>query len=217
MFEYQENTMSDLVGTVQGYRCMPSTPPPLADRPIKPLKDKKPLSYDWEGARKRLFHYVAPIALVAFALVSGTAQAGSNTASVAATIQSPVTLSSSANLGFGSIFSDVTACNIGVSAAGVRTVLTGNCSLGSATGVSVSNWMAHGTPGASFTMTGPTSTTLTSGGNSMVLDTFVNTTVPSILDALNGNASWQTGATLHLLANQASGVYSGSISETANY
>jgi len=72
------------------------------------------------------------------------------------------------------------------------------------------------TVGTNYIMSTDSSTTLTSGGNSMTVNNF--TTSPSSgYISNNGSATIYVGGTLNASANQAAGNYSGSFNVTVNY
>lgn len=97
---------------------------------------------------------------------------------------------------------------------------------GSRTIASPSNCTALGELGLAFTVTLPTPTTLTSNGNSMVLDTF---TISNELDGFpldrvlatplagQGSNAFGVGATLHVGAAQPAGLYTGSFTVSVQY
>ena len=73
-----------------------------------------------------------------------------------------------------------------------------------------------GEPGQAYVITLPASATLSSGGDTMTVDTFNHDaggapTLPGGSDAFN------VGATLKVGANQAVGTYSGTFDVTVNY
>ncbi len=80
--------------------------------------------------------------------------------------------------------------------------------------------------GAGFTVTGasgqayfitlPASATLSSGGNTMTVDTF-NHDAGATPTLVGGSDAFNVGATLNVGATQAAGTYSGTFDVTANY
>ena len=69
---------------------------------------------------------------------------------------------------------------------------------------------------ANYSITLPSSTTLSSGGNTMIVDTF-NHDAGASPTLVGGSDTFNVGATLHVGATQASGTYSGTFSVTVNY
>ncbi len=72
------------------------------------------------------------------------------------------------------------------------------------------------TAGESYSCTLPGSITLTSGGNTMTVDTYTDDAgaTPTLV---GGSDTFNVGATLHVGATQVSGTYSGTFSVTVNY
>jgi hypothetical protein len=122
------------------------------------------------------------------------------------------------NLAFGKVLPSTTAPgSVLVTAVGVRTPtvvsVVGNGDFGPAM------FDVTGTPSAQFTVTLPlTATTVSSGSNSMTVDTWeINDSDGIIALTVAGTASFKIGGVLHVGANQQAGVYSGGFVVTANY
>jgi hypothetical protein len=158
---------------------------------------------------------------VLFAVVlSGSAGAQSNTATsscnATATIVTGISIAKTSDLNFGSVVPGGSAGTVAITPAGARTA-AGGTSLGSATGSSAGAFQVSGLGGATYSITLPASTTITSGGNNMTVNTFTST--PNATGTLNGggNQSLAIGATLQVGANQPTGTYTGSFNVTVTY
>lgn len=154
------------------------------------------------------------LAIVGFAFSAATfAQA---TATASATIISPIAISKTADLSFGNIAPGASGGNATVSNAGVRS-LSGTLT-GPSTGITAAGFTVTGLSGASFTITLPASVTLTSGANSMTLDTWDNALGAGPNYTLTGGSiSFGLGGVLHVAAAQVAGSYSGSFNVTVGY
>ena len=71
-------------------------------------------------------------------------------------------------------------------------------------------------PGQAYVITLPSSTTLSSGGNTMTVDTFTHDAGASPSLA-GGSDAFNVGATLNVGATQVAGTYSGTFAVTVNY
>lgn len=153
---------------------------------------------------------------LSFALLGCTAfasaQSSTTTATASATIISPINITKSANLAFGNILPGANPGTVELSPLGVRNP-TGGVTLPTVTGtVSAAAFVVTGPSGTSYSVTLPSSITLTSGTNTMTVSNF--TSQPSAnggyLSGTNGSGS-QTltvGGTLEIAAGQAVGYYS---------
>ncbi len=82
--------------------------------------------------------------------------------------------------------------------------------------MSAAGFTAAGEGNQAYTISLPSSATLTGPGTAMTLDTFTDDNPsPSLPPA--GSETFNVGGTLHVGASQAAGAYSGSISVTVNY
>jgi hypothetical protein len=140
-------------------------------------------------------------------------------ATATATLVTPISITKNVDMNFG---------NLAVSSTDPGTVVllpnntrnkTGGVSLPATTGtVSAASFTVSGENGYSYTITLPSSLTISSGGNSMTVNTFTST--PSNTGTLTGGTSTlNVGATLNVAAGQASGTYTsgGGFTVTVNY
>ncbi len=143
-----------------------------------------------------------------------TCDGTSDTANVTITIDAPISISAVGDMDFGTMVPTGTAGTVTVTPAGARS--------------SVNVDLLGGVPAAaSFDMTGkgsanysiilPSSTTLTSGANTMTVDTFTHDAGASPRLPPGGSETFNVGATLNVGATQAAGTYSGTFDMTVNY
>jgi hypothetical protein len=156
--------------------------------------------------------------LVAGAAAPAFATQGSQSVNASAAVITPITTSATA-MNLGSLVMDAsnTAGTLVLSPLGARSVTGGVNLVGGATGTAGSVSVTAQS-GNTYSVTLPTSVSLTSGANSMTLDTFTSSIAQ--LSGVTGNGSAQTypiGATLHAGASQAAGTYTGSFTVTAAY
>lgn len=163
-----------------------------------------------------------PTLLLALTLLAGPAALAQSSATVAsvgasATIYSAITLTNSQALNFGIIVPDTASqgtVTLDATATATRTP-TGAISAGGST-YSAAKFTVTGHSGAQFNLTLPTSVTLSSGSNSMTLDTFTSSlSNPATLTG--GSLDFYVGAKLAVGQAQADGAYSGSFSVTVAY
>lgn len=172
---------------------------------------------------KALFLVLAVVVSVV-ALLAPCALAQMNTANTTAdanaTIIAAIGISRTAHMNFGSVVAGGTLGTVVLSAGASPTRTgTGGTTLGSATSVSSAIFAVTGEPSNTYAITLPSSpVTINDGGaNDMTVDTF--TSSPSGTGTLDGSGA-QTlyvGATLHVAANQPTGVYTGTFTVTVTY
>jgi len=97
----------------------------------------------------------------------------------------------------------------------VRTA-SGGAVLASAAGVSAASFDVAGEPNTSFAVGLPGSIQITSGANSMTVDSFTTGASAYLLDGA-GASGLSVGANLSVAANQPAGLYSGSFSVIVAY
>ena len=141
----------------------------------------------------------------------GTVQA---TADVTATLLAPISISSSGDLAFGTMLTTGTAGTVTVTPAGVRTCSPEVDCFGGFP--AAASFDVTGASGATYSITLPSSATLTSGGDTMTIDTF-NHDAGGTPTLSGGSDTFNVGATLNVGATQAGGTYSGTFSVTVNY
>jgi spore coat protein U-like protein len=164
----------------------------------------------------KLITLTAVAALAAASTLSAAQNTASASANATARIITPISISKTADLNFGDVVPSGVAGTVTVTSAGVRSS-AGGASLGNGTGVTAAAFTVSGQASATYAITLPASTTITSGANSMTVDTF--TSNPSGTGALSagGTQPLAVGANLNVGINQAPGTYTGTFSVTVAY
>ena len=131
-----------------------------------------------------------------------------------ADIFAPISISAVGDMDFGTMVPTGTAGTVTVTPAGARSSvdvdLFGGFPAAAAFDVT-------GEPGQAYVITLPSSATLTSGGNTMTVDTFTHDAGASPKLPVGGSETFNVGAMLSVGAAQAAGTYSGTFSVTVNY
>lgn len=159
------------------------------------------------------------VALTAVTLAS-YASAAQNTASTSANatarIVTPISISKTTDLNFGDVVASGSVGTVVVSTAGARSS-TGGASLGNGTSVSAAAFTVGGQANATYSITLPASATVTSGANSMTVDTFTSNPSGTGNLGAGGSQTLNVGGTLNVGASQATGSYTGTFSVTVTY
>ncbi len=158
------------------------------------------------------------IVMVSFA-VSSYGQV-SATATASATIITPITITKTTDMNFGNVAVNNTAGTVVMATDNSRTV-TGGCTLPATAGtVAAAAFGISGVASATYSITLPSSaTTITSGANTMTVDTWTSNPTPTgTLDG-TGASTLLVGATLHVAGSQAAGTYTSAtpFTVTVNY
>ncbi len=161
-------------------------------------------------------------AAVVIAFTSSSFAQATATAAASATIITPITIVKNVDMNFGNIaVSASLAGTVVLAPAGTRTTGGGGgVTLPSTTGtVAAADFTVSGQASYTYAITLPTNETLTSGGNTMTVNSF--TSYPSSTGLLNGGGTQDltVGATLNVTAAQASGTYTNAsgVPVTVNY
>lgn len=160
------------------------------------------------NTKTKLLAVAAMTALFGF---QSAAQAATGSASAAATILSPITITKTSDLDFGKIVAGASASNVTLTAAGSFTCGSGLTCSGTHNAAAFN---VAGTSGELVTVASDTSVTLTSGANSMTASLAPNATS---LTLVGGAAAFNVGGVLSVGGNQAAGAYAGSFNVTVNY
>ena len=155
------------------------------------------------------------IALVSSAVLVASAQAATDTANATATVVTTLTITKTADLVYGNLAPGASGGTLVMSPAGVRST-TGTVVTYSST-FNAASFNVVGTTDATYSITLPsTDVTLTSGGNTMTVNTFASN--PSGTGTLTGGSeTLNVGATLNVSSGQAAGSYSGTFDVTVDY
>lgn len=161
---------------------------------------------------KKISAAAAILSLMAF---GNEAHAATASASASANIIPPLELTKTADLDFATIITGASADTVAISATGVRTC--GAALTCSATAAAAAFSVA-GAANVTYAITLPSSVTISSGSDSMTVDTFSSSKSSNTGTLSTGGAdTFGVGATLHVAANQAQGLYSGSFNVGVDY
>jgi hypothetical protein len=132
----------------------------------------------------------------------------SATATATATIVGPIGITNTANMNFGNVAVSAVAGTVVMTPAAVRSV-TGGCTLPAITGtVAAGAFNVTGAAAYTYVITLPAAaTTITSGGNTMTVDTWTSTPSGTGTLSAGGSQALTVGGTLHVGASQAAGTY----------
>lgn len=136
----------------------------------------------------------------------------------AASVSGAQTLTNPQSLAFGSFAPGASSGTVTVNAAGARSS-GGGVFLVPAGAGSAASYTVGGTGSATYAITLPANgvVVLTSGPNSMGVNSFVSNPVAAGLIGGGGTQTLSVGATLSVGSNQATGSYSGSFNVTVEY
>ncbi len=131
----------------------------------------------------------------------------SATATATATIVSPIAIAKTVDMNFGNVAASAALGTVVLSPAGARSA-TGGVTLPATVGtVTAASFTVTGTPGYTYAITLPVAAlTITSGAPTMTVDTWTSNPTPTGT-LVAGTSTLTVGATLHVGANQAAGVY----------
>ncbi len=138
----------------------------------------------------------------------------SGTVDVTATILAPISISAAGDMDFGTMVTTGTAGTVTVTPAGARSSVDVDL-LGGTPAAAAFDVTGEGN--ANYSITLPSSATLTSGANTMTIDTFTDDAGANPRRPGGGSETFNVGATLNVGATQAAGTYSGTFSVTVNY
>jgi hypothetical protein len=148
------------------------------------------------------------IAILMFAFTAATFAQVSATATASATIVGPIGITNTANMNFGNVAVSAVAGTVVITPAGVRST-TGGCTLPVITGtVAAGAFNVTGAANYTYAITLPAvATTITSGGNTMTVDTWTSTPSGTGTLSAGGSQALTVGATLNVAGSQAAGTY----------
>ena len=160
------------------------------------------------------------LAIVLFAFAASAFAQVSATATATATIVTPIAITKTVDMNFGNAAVNASLGTIILTPASTRSATGGVSFLtGSPGTVTAASFTVTGLAAATYAITLPAAfTTVTSGGNTMTVDTWTSTPTPT--GTLTGGTETLTvGATLHVAANQPAGTYVSGIpfTVTVNY
>jgi len=148
--------------------------------------------------------FTLAIIMIAFS-VSTYAQATAS-ATATATIVTPITITKTVDMNFGNLYS-AAAGTVTLDPAGARSV-TGGVTLAPGGTVTAASFTVGGTIGVTYAITLPAgSTTISSGANTMTVDTWSSNPTPTGTIGGTGTEILTVGATLTVGAAQPAGIY----------
>lgn len=155
------------------------------------------------------------VTLAAVTTLGARAYAATATADAKAEIVAALDITKETDLDFAQVVAGGTDGTVIMTPGGVRSA-TGGTTLGNGPG-SAASFHVTGAANATYAITLPSSVTLESGLNTMLVDTFTSDPTPTgTLDG-TGNQTLNVGATLHVPTGQATGNYSHSFDVTVAY
>jgi len=147
-------------------------------------------------------------AIIFAGITTATLAQVSATATASATIVGPIGITNTANMNFGNVAVSNVAGTVVMTPAAVRST-TGGCTLPAITGtVAAAAFNVTGAASYTYAITLPAAaTTITSGGNTMTVDTWTSTPSGTGTLSAGGSQTLTVGATLNVGASQAAGTY----------
>jgi len=159
---------------------------------------------------KKVIVFFSALFLMTLVAQNVNAQTGSasDQAETKATIITPITITKTVDLNFGNIVSGTALGTVTVDPAGARSS-TGDITLPTATPgtITAASFTVTGLDAATYSITLPTSFTVTGPGTAMTVNGFTSTPTGTGL-LTSGTQTLTVGATLNVNAGQAAGTYS---------
>lgn len=151
------------------------------------------------------------------AMLPNAAHSATASASASAEVLTPIGITKSIDMSFGDLYADNAAIGtVALATDGSRTA-GGAVTLGPTAGAAAV-FDVTGIASATYAITLPsTDVTLLSGGNSMIVNTYIHDAGGAPALGGGGTASFNVGATLNVGIAQAPGVYSANFNVVANY
>jgi hypothetical protein len=149
---------------------------------------------------------------------SSTFAQASATADASATIVTPISISKNSDMDFGNVATNGAVGTVVLAPEGTRTPSGGVTLPATAGSVAAASFTVSGSGSYTYAITLPSSVTIASGTDEMIVDTFTST--PLTTGALTAGEQIITiGATLNLVASQAEGAYTSAtpFTVTVNY
>jgi hypothetical protein len=149
------------------------------------------------------------------ALASGSALAVTST--ITASMMPSIAIAQSTDLAFGRFVPGTIAGQIGVSTAGVRSVITGDMTLVLGAPVTAASFTVSGGANTTYAITLPGIFLVTSGANSMAILSMVSSPATTGTLSAGGLQTLNLGAALSVSSTQAFGDYIASFNVTVAY
>lgn len=161
---------------------------------------------------KKLLISAGAIGALALSTPAFAASSNSATANATVNIVSPLSLTNTGDLNFGTVVGPFSGSVVRVSNAGVRACGSLTCS-GTP---SAATFSVTGTASQSLKVTVPASVTMNSGANSLLVD--LTTDLPTgVATNSSGSATFGVGGSLTIPALTPDGLYTGTFSVTVDY
>jgi hypothetical protein len=156
-------------------------------------------------------------ALAVASSLSAAQNSATTSASATARIIAPITLVKTADLNFGDVVPSGVAGTVTVTPAAIRTA-AGGASLGNGAAVTAAAFTVGGQGSVTYAITLPAAAvTLTTGANTMTVDTFTSNPSGTGLLSSGGSQALTVGANLNVGVAQATGTYVGTFNVTVAY
>jgi hypothetical protein len=167
---------------------------------------------------KKVTIILTGVILMSIASLNVKAQGSSATVASSATarIITPIAITNTQGLVFGNIASSAAIGTVTITPAGVRTS-TGGVTPSAIGTFNNAIYNATGEGNATYSISLPASTSITSGANSMTVNGFTSSPTPTGTLSAGGTQTITVGATLNVGANQVTGNYTGTYNVTIAY
>lgn len=169
--------------------------------------------------KRNLLTVLVATAAVGFGGFAINASASDGVGNARAEIVAPLTVTENLSMDFGSVSGDSNPLNgstVSLTTGGLVTA-SANAAVIAGTGARAALFDVTGASSALYTIGLPASTTISSGGNNMTVDNFVDSLGGSGALNIGGTESFNVGARLNISGNQAVGVYLGTYTVTVTY
>jgi hypothetical protein len=156
--------------------------------------------------------------LGALALDAEPASSASAIGTGNATIIVPITIAATANLEFGKLAAGTGVSVVRIDTAGARSLVSGDTTLVTGGTEQAASFDVTGEASQGYAITLPAgAATLTSGANTMTVDTFTSSVGASSTLSVGGTETFTVGGDLNVGIAQAVGTYTGTFTVTVNY
>jgi hypothetical protein len=156
--------------------------------------------------------------LGALALDAEPASSASAIGTGNATIIVPITIAATANLEFGKLAAGTGVSVVRIDTAGARSLVSGDTTLVTGGTEQAASFDVTGEASQGYAITLPAgAATLTSGANTMTVDTFTSSVGASSTLSVGGTETFTVGGDLNVGIAQAVGTYTGTFTVMVNY
>lgn len=167
---------------------------------------------------KKVTIILSGILMMTIATVSVKAQStDTETAQASATILQHLSLTKNVDLAFGGVITDVNGGTVLIPATSSATPSYTDLPTQLTATTSAAKFTANGQNGATFAITLPESTVISTGSNNMTVNNFVSSVGISGVQLEGSEKMFYVGATLNIGTAQAAGTYNGTFNVTVTY